>query len=66
MAQYQDEKYDDEITLKELILKVQEYWRELWKHWLLIALVAMPFVIYKIYIAYKTPVTYPAKLTFMV
>lgn len=58
--------YDDEITLKELILKVQEYWRELWRHWLLIGLITLPFFLYKVYTAYATPATFPGRLTFMV
>lgn len=58
--------YEDEITLKELILKLQEYWRELWRNWLLIGLVALPFFLYKVYSAYTTPPTFPGKLTFMV
>lgn len=58
--------YDDEITLKELILKIQEYWRELWRNWLLIGLIALPFFIYKVYDAYTTPPVFPGKLTFMV
>lgn len=66
MEQPRQEVYEDEITLKELILKVQEYWRELWKHWLLIGLIALPFVAYKLYQAMTTPVTFPATLTFMV
>ena len=57
---------DDEITLKELILKIQEYWRELWKNWLLIGLICVPFVAYKLYDAFTTPVVYPGTLTFMV
>ncbi len=57
---------DDEITLKELILKIQEYWGELWKNWLLIGLICVPFVAYKLYDAFTSPVVYPGTLTFMV
>ncbi len=57
---------DDEITLKELILKIQEYWRELWRHWWLIGLIAVPFIGYKAYDAMTTEPIYPAALTFMV
>ncbi|NND34078.1 MAG: hypothetical protein HKN76_15925 [Saprospiraceae bacterium] len=66
MEQSKMETYEDEITLKELILKVREYWKEIWKHWLLIGLIALPFVIFKIYQAYTSPITFPATLTFMV
>ncbi len=57
---------EDEITLKELILKVKEFWKELWKYWWLIAIIALPFVIYMGYKAYKSEIIYPANLTFMV
>ena len=57
---------DDEITLKELILKIQEFWRELWRYWWLIALITIPFVAYMTYKASRADVTYPAQLTFMV
>ncbi len=64
----QQEKYiaDDEITLKELILKLGEFWRELWKYWWLIALIAIPIAAYMTYKALKSEVKYPAQLTFMV
>lgn len=57
---------DDEITLKELILKIREFWKELWKFWWLIALITIPFVGYMVYKAVKAEKTYPATLTFMV
>ena len=57
---------DDEITLKELILKLQEYWHYLWaRKWYLIGvglLMASVFVLR----AYLKPITYTATLTFMV
>ena len=58
--------HDDEITLKELILKIQEYGWELWRNWWLIALIALPFILYKVYDTVTTEPIYPAKLTFMV
>ncbi len=61
-----NQTYDDEITLKELILKVQEYWRELWRHWLLIGLITVPFLAFKVYKAVTTKPVFPATLTFMV
>lgn len=57
---------DDEITLKELILKIKEFWRELWKYWWLIGAITIPFVLYMAYKAVNSDVTYPAQLTFMV
>ena len=57
---------DDEITLKELILKIREFWKELWKYWWLIGIITLPFVVYTTYSAIKSDVTYPTQLTFMV
>ncbi len=57
---------EDEITLKDLIGKIQEFWREAWKNkwWIILiaALGASGFLIS----AWLTPATYPAKTVFMV
>ncbi|GLR18832.1 hypothetical protein [Portibacter lacus] len=66
MADQQEYIQDDEITLKELILKIKEFWRELWKYWWLIAIITLPFLGYMVYKAVNAEVTYPAQLTFMV
>lgn len=60
------ENYDDEISLKELILKLQEFWRELWRNWWLIPLFCLPFVAYNLYNHFNFEKTYTASLTFMV
>lgn len=60
------ENYDDEISLKELLLKLQEFWKELWRNWLLIALFCIPFLIYNFYKHTTFEETYTASLTFMV
>lgn len=55
---------EEEITLKELIEKLIEYWKELWsKKWWII-LIAIPFIAYFGYKAIKTPVIYEAPLTY--
>ena len=55
---------DDEITLKELIEKLLEFWRELWsKKWWII-LITLPFLVYFGYKAKTTVVTYTAVLTY--
>jgi hypothetical protein len=56
---------EEEITLKELILKVKELFLEVPKNWLLVVLVPLPFVLFFSYQLYKTPVTYTSELTFM-
>jgi uncharacterized protein involved in exopolysaccharide biosynthesis len=57
---------DDEITLKELIQKVQEYFWEVWANKKLLFLVPIPVVLFMLYQAFTTPKIYPATLTFMV
>lgn len=55
---------DDEITLKELIEKILEFWTELWnKKWWII-LLALPFIVYFGYKAKFTPITFKADLTY--
>lgn len=56
---------EDEITLKELILKIKEFFQEVLKNWLLVILITIPVVLYFFYQAYKTPITYTSELTFM-
>ncbi len=56
---------EDEITLKELILKIKEFFGEVIKNWLIIALITIPVVLYFFYQTYKTPITYTSELTFM-
>jgi len=56
---------EDEITLKELILKVKEFFQEVLKNWWLVVLITIPFVLYFFYQTYKTPITYTSELTFM-
>ena len=60
------ENYDDEISLKELILKLREFWRELRRNWWLIALFCIPFLAYNFYKHTTFEKTYTASLTFMV
>ena len=57
---------DDEITLKELILKIQEFWYELWRHWLLIGLISLPFLGYFIYKTLTHVPEYSAEVRFIV
>lgn len=56
---------EDEITLKELILKIQEFWQEIKRNWKLVLIVTIIFMGIMLVKAILTPVTYPAKLTFM-
>ncbi len=61
----QDNYYEDEITLKELILKLKEFWVELWSNKILIILIAIPFVAFFVYKSLTSEIKYPANLTFM-
>lgn len=57
---------DDEITLRELILKLQEYWQYLWaRKWPFIGAGLLMAVVF-VGRAYLQPTTYTATLTFMV
>jgi hypothetical protein len=55
---------DDEITLKELIEKLLEFWRELWSKKWWIFLITLPFLVYFGYKAKTNVVTYTAVLTY--
>ncbi len=57
---------DDEITLKELILKIREFYRELLRSWKLIFLFVFAVLAIMVTIAVLTPAKYNAVLTFMV
>lgn len=57
---------DDEITLRELILKVQEYYSEVRNNWKLLLWFVIPITAVMLVRAWVEPVKYPAKLTFMV
>jgi capsular polysaccharide biosynthesis protein len=57
---------EDEITLKELILKIQEYWHELWRNWLLIGLITIPFLGYFLFKTFTHVPKYEAEVRFIV
>jgi len=57
---------EDEITLKELISKLQEFWGEIWKNKFLVPIISGLFAVVFLWKAWSTPATYPAELTFMV
>jgi hypothetical protein len=56
----------DEITLKELILKIKEYTSEIIKRWYVPAFFALLFSAYMLYQAFKDKPIYKAELTYMV
>jgi putative tyrosine kinase-like protein len=56
---------DDEISLKDIILKGQEYFQYLLRNWIWILIPVVIFVSYKIYQTYSTPPKYEASLTFI-
>ena len=62
----QDSNNNDVITVKEVILQIQEYYREVIKHWLIVLAFVIPLVFFMFYRAYIMPLTYKAELTFMV
>lgn len=61
-----DTTEEKELTLKDLILKIREYWVEIKKYWWVIVLTCIPSIGYQAYLAFTTPIQYNAGLTFMV
>lgn len=61
-----NEYREDEITLKELILKIQEYGREVVKNWFLIGLIILPVLGFFMYKHYTHVPKYEAELRFVV
>lgn len=57
---------DDEITLRDLLLKLKEYGSEIRRRWLTVALVTLPFLAWQGYVYWRTPTRYHANLTFMI
>ena len=55
---------DQEVTLKDIILTLKEYWSELWRNWIKIALISLPFLAFYVYKSYNTPPKYFAKTKF--
>lgn len=53
------------ISLKELFVNIREYLQELWQNKYLLFLFCIPFLIWQTWVYFKTPITYPAALTFM-
>ncbi len=54
------------ISIKDLILKIKEFWDEAWRYWWIIALFILGIAIFNVYKVINTTAYYPAKLTFMV
>ncbi|MFZ1790761.1 MAG: hypothetical protein WAT92_20730 [Saprospiraceae bacterium] len=66
MEPQQTYKQEDEITLKELILKVKEYFFEVLRNWWLVLLITIPVIAIFLYLHFQTPVTYTSQTKFLV
>lgn len=66
MAEEKQTYQDDEITLKELILKIKEYAWEVWKSKFIVVLFGALGLVFFLYKHYNTPVTYSAETRFIV
>ena len=62
---YSEYREEDEITLKELILKIKEFASAVIRSWLFVSLVALLCAGIFAIRAYMTPLQYDAELTFM-
>ena len=56
----------EEVSLKDLILRLLEFYREIIKNWKIVLLITIPFIAYFLYKAFTKPPTYPTELTFMI
>lgn len=63
--QYPPVYQEDEISLKELIIKVQEFIQEGLRNWLLIGLAGILFAALFVFLEYKKDTEYTAKYSFM-
>lgn len=61
-----ENSYDNELTIKELILKFQEIVKELKSKWVFLLLFSIPFLVYYVYDHYSHVPEYSAKYTFVV
>lgn len=66
MSEEKQAYQEDEITLKELILKVREYAHEVWKSKLIVILFGILGLAFFLYKHYTTPITYAAETRFIV
>lgn len=57
---------DDEITLKELILKIKEFVVEVWYNWKIVLIFCVIFLSFFLYKYSKSDYAYNARLTFMI
>lgn len=57
---------DDELTLRDLILRLREFAREVWRHWKIVAAVVVVVTGIFLVRAWLEEAVYPARLTFMV
>ncbi len=64
--QEKDYQHEDEISIKELILKTQEYIKVIWSKKIGLIAVSLLFGAGFVLKAYLKPTTYTAELTFMV
>lgn len=57
---------EEELTLRDIVVRVREYWSELKRSWRTLALICLPFLVWQGYMWYTSKPTYQTKLTFMV
>lgn len=64
----EDKQYhhDDEVTLKDIVHVIRDYWEELWKYWYLVPLFCIPTVSWYMYKHFTHEVEYTAKIKFVV
>lgn len=59
-------KTEDELSLKDVILKLKSFLEEILRYWWILALFILPILAFKLYKHFQFEPKYKAKLTFMV
>lgn len=54
------------VSIKDLILKIKEFWFEAWRNWWIIALFILVVLAFQVYQVFTQKAYYPSQLTFMV
>lgn len=68
MSQNNDSPYldDSELSLRDLILRLRDFGREVMRHWKIVAAAVILFTAVFLVRAWLKPAVYPARLTFMI
>lgn len=63
---YPEIKKEDDLTLRDIVVRVRMYFLEIMRNWKIVLLITIPILTYLIAAAFLTPKKFIAELTFMV